>query len=402
MDGRQGRRLGRHAAARQGRRDQRPVVQRPATARQAGVGEEDKQPTLRRSNGHAERAPRVVQRAASGYADRGLSVRRGRRRRRRRCRRCGRIRSSPSRSPHPVLDAARWQTVVDDRAPSGCSRPIGLRTLAPGDPDYKPHYDGDLRARDAAYHQGTVWAWLIGPFVDAWLKVHPRPIRRRRATSSPASQHHLGEACIGSISEIFDAEAPYTPRGCVAQAWSVAEVLRSWVKTDAGECRGPPVKGRAVFLGWAPTTRCQCWPRPIGGLVRVWRDPPLGNFAGNLARLHARLSTRSGATSSSHFWGDTDNSLSVLAEGQSEGSCGCGATDPLATSWAISPDCDARSAFHAIRCDLQRQPRQQVVAATHEETVAPLTSDQRQDRRLHDLIAAVRFRGPQGRFRRGQ
>jgi glycogen debranching enzyme len=108
--------------------------------------------------------------------------------------------------------------------------PVGLRSLAPGHPDYQPKYYGDLRARDAAYHQGTVWAWLIGPYIDAWLKVQPGdPSRARQFLEG--FRPHLDEACVGSISEIFDAEAPYTPRGCIAQAWSVAEVLRCWVKT---------------------------------------------------------------------------------------------------------------------------------------------------------------------------
>ena len=89
---------------------------------------------------------------------------------------------------------------------------------------------GDLRARDAAYHQGTVWAWLIGPFIDAWLKLHPddRAGARRFLEGFTAELHDSG---VGSISEIFDAEPPYTPRGCIAQAWSVAEVLSAWVKT---------------------------------------------------------------------------------------------------------------------------------------------------------------------------
>jgi len=107
---------------------------------------------------------------------------------------------------------------------------VGLRSLAPGHPDYKAKYYGDLRSRDAAYHQGTVWSWLIGPFVDAWLKLHPGDLARAR-TFLDGLVPHLGEACIGSISEVFDAEAPYTPRGCVAQAWSVAELLRCWIKT---------------------------------------------------------------------------------------------------------------------------------------------------------------------------
>ena len=108
--------------------------------------------------------------------------------------------------------------------------PVGLRSLAPGHPDYRSQYDGDLLARDAAYHQGTVWAWLIGPFIDAWLRVYPDD-RRGAREMLQGFEHHLGEACIGTISEVFDAEPPHTPRGCIAQAWSVAEVLRAYVKT---------------------------------------------------------------------------------------------------------------------------------------------------------------------------
>ena len=108
--------------------------------------------------------------------------------------------------------------------------PLGLRSLAPGHVDYKPQYYGDLRARDAAYHQGTVWAWLTGPFIDAWLRVYPDDFSGARGFLQ-GFQGHLAEACIGSIGEVFDAEEPFIPRGCVAQAWSVAEVLRSWVKT---------------------------------------------------------------------------------------------------------------------------------------------------------------------------
>jgi glycogen debranching enzyme len=103
--------------------------------------------------------------------------------------------------------------------------------LPPDHPDYKVRYDGDLRARDAAYHQGTVWAWLIGPYVDAWLRVHPGQLATARRLLD-GFDAHLSEACIGSISEIFDAGEPYTPRGCVAQAWSVAEVLRSLTTTS--------------------------------------------------------------------------------------------------------------------------------------------------------------------------
>ena len=123
---------------------------------------------------------------------------------------------------HPILDRSRWDpvlAVVTDRLLT----PVGLRTLAPGHPDYKATYTGDLRSRDAAYHQGTVWPWLIGIYLDAWRKVHPEGGAHVLERFAP----YLSEACVGSIAEIFDAEAPYVPRGCISQAWSVAEVLRS-------------------------------------------------------------------------------------------------------------------------------------------------------------------------------
>jgi predicted glycogen debranching enzyme len=130
---------------------------------------------------------------------------------------------------HAILVPERWSAVL------GVVRqrlltPVGLRSLDPAHPEYKATYDGDLRARDAAYHQGTVWAWLMGPFIDAWLKVYPHDRAGARAFLQ-GFEAHLSDACIGSISEVFDAEVPFTPRGCVAQAWSVAEVLRCWVKT---------------------------------------------------------------------------------------------------------------------------------------------------------------------------
>jgi predicted glycogen debranching enzyme len=133
--------------------------------------------------------------------------------------------------PHPVLARARWKEVVD-RAGEKLLTPAGLRSLAREHPDYKPTYHGDLRTRDAAYHQGTVWSWLIGPFLDAWLKVYPDQQLTARQTLAGLAAH-LGEACIGSVSEVFDAEAPYTPRGCIAQAWGVAELLRAWRMTSS-------------------------------------------------------------------------------------------------------------------------------------------------------------------------
>jgi predicted glycogen debranching enzyme len=130
---------------------------------------------------------------------------------------------------HPVLDESRWASVVEV-ARTRLLTPVGLRSLAPAHPEYKARYFGDLRARDAAYHQGTVWAWLIGPFIDAWLRVHPRDLAGARTFLSGLVAH-LDDFGVGNLAEIFDAEPPYTPRGCIAQAWSVGEVMRAWVRT---------------------------------------------------------------------------------------------------------------------------------------------------------------------------
>jgi len=140
---------------------------------------------------------------------------------------------------HPVLDSRRWDAVVQT-ARNKLLTPVGLRTLSPDHKDYKSAYDGDLRSRDAAYHQGTVWAWLIGPFIDAWLKVNPREAKSA-GEFLDGFEPHLREACVGSISEVFDAEPPYTPRGCVAQAWSVAEVLRCWLRCHTRGKQDPPL-----------------------------------------------------------------------------------------------------------------------------------------------------------------
>ncbi len=133
--------------------------------------------------------------------------------------------------PHAVLDESRWKQVVNVVA-ERLVTPYGLRTLAPGHRDYKPMYFGDLRARDAAYHQGTVWAWLIGHYIDAWLKVYGDKAQARSLLG--AFPRHVREAGVGTISEVFDADEPYEPRGCIAQAWSVAEVLRAHLNTRDG------------------------------------------------------------------------------------------------------------------------------------------------------------------------
>ena len=107
--------------------------------------------------------------------------------------------------------------------------PVGLRSLAPEDSGYAPRYEGGVHARDSAYHQGTVWPWLIGPFVEAWVRVRgdtPDAKRRARARFLEPLFDHLTHAGLGHISEIADAEGPHTPRGCPFQAWSLAELIR--------------------------------------------------------------------------------------------------------------------------------------------------------------------------------
>ncbi|MBD2580652.1 amylo-alpha-1,6-glucosidase [Oscillatoria sp. FACHB-1406] len=102
----------------------------------------------------------------------------------------------------------------------------GLRSLSPQDPHYAGFYGGERVQRDGTYHQGTTWGWLLGPFVRAHLRVYNNP-QAARAFLAPMA-HHLQDACVGSLSEIFDGNAPMSPRGAVAQAWTVAEVLRMW------------------------------------------------------------------------------------------------------------------------------------------------------------------------------
>jgi glycogen debranching enzyme len=103
----------------------------------------------------------------------------------------------------------------------------GLRSLAPSEPGYQGSYTGDGWQRDSAYHMGTVWSWLLGPFARAHYRVY-RDSRIALSFLEPM-QRHLLEGCLGTISEIFDGDPPHRSRGCFAQAWSVAEILRSWL-----------------------------------------------------------------------------------------------------------------------------------------------------------------------------
>jgi predicted glycogen debranching enzyme len=123
----------------------------------------------------------------------------------------------------PVLAFERRPGVLNAVA-GALLTPVGLRTLAPSDPAYRGVYSGDPAVRDGAYHQGTVWPWLLGPYLSAHLRVHRD--RSYVRTALDAFFAHLPEAGVGTISEIFDGDAPHAPRGCFAQAWSVGEILR--------------------------------------------------------------------------------------------------------------------------------------------------------------------------------
>lgn len=117
--------------------------------------------------------------------------------------------------------------------------PRGLRTLSPKDPRYVGKYQGDPRSRDSAYHQGTVWPWLMGAYITAYSKTFGHNAGREFATQWFAQfEEHLNEACLGQVSEIFDGDAPHRARGCVAQAWSVSELLRAASFVGSLECHG--------------------------------------------------------------------------------------------------------------------------------------------------------------------
>ena len=138
--------------------------------------------------------------------------------------------------PNHLLSHEQERSVVEVVARE-LHTPHGLRSLSPRDSRYRPHYEGDAWSRDSSYHQGTVWGWLLGPFLQAYRHVHgdcDATKSQVRAWLEPMIAH-LDEAGLGSISEIFDGDAPHQPRGCFAQAWSVAETLRIWEETRPGK-----------------------------------------------------------------------------------------------------------------------------------------------------------------------
>jgi glycogen debranching enzyme len=133
--------------------------------------------------------------------------------------------------PHALLEGERARRVVNvvrDRLLT----PMGLRSLGPDHPASCPRYEGGVVERDSAYHQGTVWPWLLGPFVTAYVKVNEGSdeARAQAAAWLVGLASHFDTGCVGHIAEIADRDAPHRPVGCVAQAWSVAEVLRAVVE----------------------------------------------------------------------------------------------------------------------------------------------------------------------------
>ncbi|MCL7488497.1 MAG: glycogen debranching enzyme N-terminal domain-containing protein [Desulfobulbaceae bacterium] len=131
--------------------------------------------------------------------------------------------------PFPLLSVKRSTmvlTVLEEKLLTPC----GLRSLSPDHPDYRSRYEGDPLSRDSSYHQGTVWPWLLGPFVTALVRIRGKAGKKQAKTILEKMATHLGDAGVGAISEIFDADPPHTPRGCISQAWSVSELLRVYLE----------------------------------------------------------------------------------------------------------------------------------------------------------------------------
>jgi 4-alpha-glucanotransferase len=124
-----------------------------------------------------------------------------------------------------LLDAGEARAVVQT-VQRDLLTPVGLRTLAPSDPAYRPRYEGGPLERDSAYHQGAAWPWLLGPFAEAHYRVYG-DAEQARSYLRPMAER-LADDCIGSIAEVYDGDPPHRPNGCPAQAWSVGEILRVW------------------------------------------------------------------------------------------------------------------------------------------------------------------------------
>jgi predicted glycogen debranching enzyme len=132
--------------------------------------------------------------------------------------------------PYALIDGVYAEKVLDT-VERHLLTPVGLRSLAPSDPRFAPRYTGGPRERDAVYHQGTVWSWLLGPYLTALVRVRGDAAVAQGLRILARFEAHLDEVCIGSISEIFDGAEFHAPRGCCAQAWSVGEILRAALET---------------------------------------------------------------------------------------------------------------------------------------------------------------------------
>jgi predicted glycogen debranching enzyme len=149
--------------------------------------------------------------------------------------------------PHSMLPRDRARRVVE-KVEEHLLTSFGLRSLAPSDPQYRGCYTGGPTERDGAYHQGTVWPWLLGPFITAYIKVNGGSEEARRQAQAWLSplESHLAEAGLGHVSEIFEGDAPHRPGGCIAQAWSVAEILRVYLEDVRGLRPNTRQSGRPV------------------------------------------------------------------------------------------------------------------------------------------------------------
>lgn len=144
--------------------------------------------------------------------------------------------------PFELLSGAQAESVLNE-VDQQLFTPVGLRSLSPADPQYRPQYGGDQLSRDGGYHQGTVWTWLIGPYITAVKRYRRTDTKKRFESILLGIKRHLSEGCVGSFSEILDGDAPHRPKGCIAQAWSVGEILRAYSeeilenrgKNDQGE-----------------------------------------------------------------------------------------------------------------------------------------------------------------------
>ena len=130
--------------------------------------------------------------------------------------------------PYSVLKGEKAKSVLAT-VENQLLTPLGLRSLSPDDPEYKPIYIGGVWERDGAYHQGTVWPWPLGPFVEAWFNVNGKneqTIQQAKDRFLKPVYEHLEKAGLGHVSEIADASSPFVPRGCPFQAWSLSEFIR--------------------------------------------------------------------------------------------------------------------------------------------------------------------------------